>query len=72
MVQSSSRWGKLDNTAHLFPAISTKRTTNVFRQSVVLTENIEPLILQLALEKVIKLFPAFKVRLRNGFFLVLP
>jgi len=68
MVQTSSRWGKLDNTAHLFPAISTKRTTNVFRQSVVLTETIEPLILQLALEKVIKLFPAFKVRLRTGFF----
>ncbi|OJF77437.1 MAG: hypothetical protein BKP49_00125 [Treponema sp. CETP13] len=68
MGQANFHWEKLDNTAHLFPAISTYKTTNVFRQSVILKENIEPLFLQLALEEVIKLFPAFRVRLRSGFF----
>ena len=36
------KWRKLDNSAKLFPIISTKRFSTIFRVSVVLTETIDP------------------------------
>ena len=45
-------WEKLDNTANLFPAIATQNMTNVYRISVTLKEEIQGVVLQLALDKV--------------------
>lgn len=61
-------WEKLDNTANLFPAIAGQNTTNVYRISVVLTEDIEEDLLQRALDKVLPRFDTFRVRLRKGIF----
>lgn len=62
------RWHKLDNTANLFPVITSKRFTNVFRLSVLLHEDIVPDLLQRALETVLPRFAALRVRLRHGVF----
>lgn len=62
------RWEKLDNTANLFPAIASRNTTNVYRISVTLTENIDENLLQQALDKVLPRFDTFRVRLRKGIF----
>lgn len=35
------KWRKLDNSAKLFPIISTKKFSTIFRVSVVLTETID-------------------------------
>lgn len=61
-------FGKLDNTAHLFPVIANETMTNVYRISVTLTESVEPELLQKALEQVLPLFETMHVRMRTGMF----
>lgn len=62
------RWDKLDNTAHLFPVIAGEDMTSVYRISVTLKEDIEPELLQQALDTVLPKFQGFDLRLRKGFF----
>jgi len=62
------RWEKLDNTAHLFPAIAGENMSNVYRISVTLTELVEPELLQQALNIVLPKFDGFNLRLRQGMF----
>ena len=62
------RWDKLDNTANLFPVIAGDDMTNVYRIAVTLTEEIQPEILQQALDIVLPKFDGFNVRLRKGIF----
>jgi len=62
------RWEKLDNTAHLFPVISGEDMSSVYRISVTLREEIEPELLQQALDTVLPRFQGFDLRLRSGFF----
>jgi len=69
--QSSRRelkWSRLDNTANLFPVIATERMTNVYRLSLTLDEEIDPELLQQALDKILPLFDSMNVRLRTGAF----
>lgn len=61
-------WGKLDNTANLFPVIANEIMTNVYRMSVTLTEEICPDCLQQALEQVLPWFETMNVRMRTGMF----
>lgn len=67
-VQKDVRWERLDNTAHLFPAIAGENMSNVYRICVTLSELIEPKILQQALEVVLPRFDGFNLRLRKGVF----
>ena len=62
------RWDKLDNTANLFPSIAGESMTNVYRISVTLTEDVDPELLQKALDIVLPKFELFNVRLRTGIF----
>lgn len=62
------RWKRLDNTAKIFPVIANEHLSNVFRVSMTLREEIEPMVLQQALEEVLPWFPGFQVKLRKGFF----
>lgn len=59
---------KLDNSAKIFPIMSSKKYSSVFRLSVVLTERIEPDILQEATERALNSYSSFKVKLKGGFF----
>ena len=61
-------WDTLDNAAKLVPAVSDTRGSNVFRVSAVLFNDVDPVILQEALERTLAVFPAFAVRLRRGLF----
>lgn len=62
------RWEKLDNTAHLFPVIADNNTTNVYRISVTLNEEIRQELLQDALNLVLPRIDGFNLRLRKGVF----
>ena len=46
------KWGKLDNTAHLFPVIAGEGMTNVYRVAIILKEEIRQDLLQQALDMV--------------------
>lgn len=61
-------WDKLDNTAHLFPVIATENMTNVYRISVTLIEEIDRILLQEALNRILPQFLVFRMRLRMGVF----
>jgi len=61
-------WDKLDNTAQLFPVIATENMSNVYRISVTLTEEIDRIILQDALNRILPQFMIFRMRLRTGVF----
>ncbi|MBR4061020.1 MAG: MFS transporter [Lachnospiraceae bacterium] len=61
-------WRRLDNTGKLFPLVSSGRLSNVFRIAVTLKEEIEPEVLQQALEDILPQFESFRVRLRRGLF----
>lgn len=62
------RWDKLDNTALIFPVIAGEGMTNTYRISVELDEDIQPELLQEALDIVLPKFNVFNVRLRMGIF----
>ena len=48
------KWLKLDNAAKIFPSVSTKYRTNLYRITFSLTESVDPIILQEALNDTIK------------------
>lgn len=66
--QRQLRWDKLDNTANIFPVIAGEGMTNTYRFSVELNEDIQPELLQKALDIVLPKFNVFNVRLRMGVF----
>ena len=61
-------WEKLDNTANIFPVIAGENMTNTYRICAVLKEDIQPELLQEAVDIVTPKFPGFNVRLRSGVF----
>ena len=69
MARERSRgWMPLDNAALIFPAIRRKNWNNVFRESVTLTEDVDPVFLQQAVDDLMPRFPSFYLRLRRGMF----
>lgn len=61
-------WFRLDNSAKMYPLISTRFTQSLFRVSIYLKENVDPEILQEALKQIMPYYPSFNVRLRKGLF----
>ena len=62
------KWYKLDNAAKIFPAVSNSKRSNVFRLSFEMVNEVDPLVLQKALELTIQRFPMLKVKLKKGLF----
>lgn len=61
-------WYRLDNAARIYPAISSKKWSSVFRLSVTLKEPVRPDLLQQALDTTIKRIPSFAARMKAGVF----
>jgi len=68
MSRDYIKWDKLDNTANLFPVIAGDSLTNTYRISVTLNEEIDPDLLQEALDILTPRIPGFNLRLRHGVF----
>jgi len=64
----SDNWYKLDNVAKVFLANQDNRNTQSLRVSFTLDKEIEPVLLQQALETTLTSLPQIHVRLRRGFF----
>ena len=67
-MQKHSEKRKLDNSAKIFPILSSKRYSSVFRISTCLKEEIDPVVLQHATQKALDVFSSFKVKLKGGIF----
>lgn len=61
-------WLKPDNTANFCTMVTTRKFAHIFRLSVDLEEEIEPEILNTALQVTLKRIPAFALKLRYGLF----
>jgi hypothetical protein len=61
-------WYRLDNAAKIFPSVTGRRSTSVFRLSATLREEIDRGRLQHSLDRALERFPWFRVRLRRGLF----
>ncbi len=61
-------WIKLDNAAKIFPSVSSKYRSNMFRIAFSLTETVDKDVLQEALNLSIMRFKVFKIRLKSGLF----
>lgn len=66
--EPNNQWLKLDNAALVYPSSSDNNWNNVFRVSAYLNEDVNPEILQKALNVVIERFPNLDVTLRRGVF----
>jgi len=62
------KWYRLDNAANLYPAVRSQKQPGIFRISTTLNENIDPPVLQQALDDTLKRIPGFSVKLRAGLF----
>ena len=61
-------WMRLDNAAKIYPAARRRNWSNVFRLSMTLKEDIDPVTLQSALDVTARRFPSISVRIRRGMF----
>lgn len=61
-------WYKLDLSAIVYPTLQRRDFSSVYRLSVVLKEEINPSLLQQALDLTLQRFPTYKVAIRKGVF----
>lgn len=59
---------QLDNAGKLYPAVSTTKWSAMFRLAAVMKEEINPQLLQKAVDKVMLRFPTMNVKLDSGLF----
>lgn len=68
MSQNTHDWFPLDNAAKIYPAIVTKKNSVIYRVAVILKEKVLEDVLQSALEKTVKRYPAMAVKIKKGLF----
>ncbi len=61
-------WYKLDLSAIVYPTLQRKDFSSVYRLSVLLKEEVNPELLQKALDMTLLRFPTYKVAIRKGVF----
>lgn len=61
-------WYKLDLSAIVYPTLQRRDFSSVYRLSVVLKEDIDPQVLQQALDLTLPRFPTYKAAIRKGLF----
>lgn len=62
------KWYKLDNAALMYPLVARKESISVFRLAAVLTEPVDPVQLQHAVNDVYARFPSICGSVKNGWF----
>ena len=67
-MERNSKWYQLDNAAKIIPSTARGGNTRVFRITCELKEEVDPQILQNALDQTIIDFPHFNCVLRKGLF----
>lgn len=61
-------WYKLDLSAIVYPTLQRRDFSSVYRLSVLLKEEVDPELLQKALDMTLPRFPTYKVSIRRGLF----
>ncbi len=65
---SDGVWYELDLSAIVYPTLQRRDFSSVYRLSVLLKEEIDPAVLQRALDRTLPRFPTYKAAIRKGLF----
>lgn len=68
MAEHHKEWYRLDLSAIVYPTLQRRDFSSVYRLSVVLKEEINPEVLQQALDRTMPRFPTYKSAMRKGLF----
>ena len=68
MLLNKADWYKLDNAAKIIPSTATGADTRVFRMVCELRDEVDPVVLQNALDRALKGFPYLRSYMRKGVF----
>lgn len=68
MPEHHKEWYKLDLSAIVYPTLQRRDFSSVYRLSVLLKEEIDPEVLQRALDRTMPRFPTYKSAMRKGLF----
>ena len=66
--KNRATWYKLDLSANVYPTLQRKNFSSVYRITIIMKEEVDPPLLQKAVDLALPRFPAFKVALRKGLF----
>lgn len=66
--RKEAKWKRLDNAAKIFPALAGREDSEVFRIACALHEDVDPALLQKAVDAAIEEHPTFKDTIRAGVF----
>lgn len=66
--RKEAKWKRLDNAAKIFPALAGREDSEVFRIACALYEDVDPVLLQTAVDSAIDEHPTFKDTIRAGVF----
>ena len=61
-------WYRLDNAGVLYTALQKERYSAIYRFSALMTEQVDPIALQRAVDKTMPRFPSFRVHMKRGYF----
>jgi len=65
---AGKKWYRLDNAGKLYPSIASTRRSTVFRLSAKISQQVDQVQLQKALDRTIVRFPYYQVNLKRGLF----
>lgn len=65
---SEGVWYELDLSAIVYPTLQRRDFSSVYRLSVLLREEVDPAVLQQALDRTLPRFPTYKAAIRKGLF----
>ena len=67
-MEKIKSWHRLDNSGKIYPFNLKSNIQNLFRISAIMRDDVDPAVLQTALQNSIKRYPYFNVCLRRGIF----
>lgn len=68
MKKSRNFWYRMDSAASLYASLQSEKYSAAYRFSAVMTDPVDPVALQRAIDLTMPRFPGFSVRVRHGFF----
>lgn len=68
MSKHEKHWYPLDNAGVLYSAIQKEKYSPIYRFSAIMTELVDPVALQRAVDRTMPRFPTFRVRMKRGLF----
>ena len=68
IMEKIKSWHRLDNSGKIYPFNLKSNIQNLFRISAIMRDDIDPAVLQTALQNSIKRYPYFNVCLSRGIF----